>query len=162
MKLILRQIALVLTFLIIFPAGLSQHACAATETATKQRNTKTNTHTKKKPKPILAPMARRIDKKVHASYKLPQVSLNNRQVRDIINRMSKGRKDKDVYYAVYDISIVDSENTAYIYWNFQKYIAFHSNSSDIVKTTKRVSCSIRVCGHTSKHSLMKKVISNLM
>lgn len=112
MKLILRQIALVLTFLIIFPAGLSQRVCAATETATKQKNKKSNTYTKEKPKSILAPMARRIDKKVHASYKLPQVSLNNRQVRNIINRMCKDRKDKDVYYAVYDVPIVDSENTA--------------------------------------------------
>jgi len=112
MKRILNQIALVLTFLIIFPVELSQRVCATTETATKQKNKRSNTYTTKMPKSILAPMARRIDKKVHASYKLPQVSLNNRQVQNIINRMPKDRKGKDVYYAVYETPIVDSENTA--------------------------------------------------
>lgn len=112
MKRILNQIALVLTFLIIFPVELSQRVCATTETATKQKNKRSNTYTTKMPKSILAPMARRIDKKVHASYKLPQVSLNNRQVQNIINRMPKDRKGKDVYYAVYETPIVDSENAA--------------------------------------------------
>lgn len=112
MKRILTQIALVLTFLIIFPVELSQRVCATTETATKQKNKRSNTYTTKMPKSILAPMARRIVKKVHASYKLPQVSLNNRQVQNIINRMPKDRKGKDVYYAVYETPIVDSENTA--------------------------------------------------
>ena len=112
MKRILNQIALVLTFLIIFPVELSQRVCATTETATKQKNKRSNTYTTKMPKSILAPMARRIGKKVHASYKLPQVSLNNRQVQNIINRMPKDRKGKDVYYAVYETPIVDSENTA--------------------------------------------------
>lgn len=113
MKRVLSQIALVLTFLIIFlPVELSQRVCATTETATKQKNKRSNTYTTKKPKSILAPMARRIDKKIHASYKLPQVRLNNRQVQNIINRMPKDRKGKDVYYAVYEIPIVDSENIA--------------------------------------------------
>lgn len=108
MKLILNQIALVLTFLVIFPVELSQRVCATTETATKQKNKKSNTYTTKKPKSILAPMARRIDKKVHASYKLPQVSLKNRQVQDIIDRIPKDRQGKDIYYAV-SIGPIDSD-----------------------------------------------------
>ena len=110
MKLILSQITVVLTFLMIFSVEMPQRIYATTKTVTKQRNA--NTHTKKKPKSILAPMARRIDKKEHASYKLPQVSLKNQQLRGIINRISKEQDRGNVYYAVYEKPIVGSENIA--------------------------------------------------
>lgn len=114
MRFSLSQIALVLAFLIIFPMEMSQHSYATTETVTKQKSTKTNTYTKKKPKSILAPMARRIDKKIHASYKLLQVSLNNRQIQDIINRISKDQKGKDVYYAMSRGTIDSDGRTIYL------------------------------------------------
>ncbi len=110
MKLILSQIIVVLTFLMIFSMEMPQRIYATTKTVTKQKNA--NTHTKKKPKSILAPMAQRINKKVHVSYKLHQVSLKNQQLRGIINRISKRQDRGNVYYAVYETPIVGSENIA--------------------------------------------------